>query len=252
MGSSELSRRRRQMGEALAGWSGVPGAEHSVGAGSWTFLSTLPSADVNFALVHGSDPKDLHVVVDRINEVSVPAMVFLTGDGLALAESLGAGWSHVGSMPFMIADVAATPQQLDPRVRRATTEDRSAVVGLMADAFGMPVEAIEPIVDASLVGPEGGMIVWLLEHEGQAVSTVVSGRAGDAITLWCMATPERFARRGFARALLASTMARATSDGAQVGLLGATPAGKPLYDATGWSTLEDWEIFATGDSAQFH
>lgn len=36
-----------------------------------------------------------------------------------------------------------------------------------------------------------------------------------------------------------------------VGLLGPTPARTPLYDATGWSTLEDWEIYANDHSAQF-
>jgi GNAT superfamily N-acetyltransferase len=168
------------------------------------------------------------------------------------AKDLDAGWSHAGSMPFMICEVAGTPQKPDPRVRRGTAEDMTAVVGLMADAFGLSPEVIGPIVEVSLAGQDGAMAAWLLEDEGQAVSTVVSGRVGDAITLWCMATPERFARRGYARALLASTMARAASEGVRVGLLGATPAGKPLYDATGWSTLEDWEIFMNGDSAQFH
>lgn len=38
---------------------------------------------------------------------------------------------------------------------------------------------------------------------------------------------------------------------AVVGLLGPTPARTPLYDTTGWSTLEDWEIYANDDSAQF-
>jgi hypothetical protein len=47
-------------------------------------------------------------------------------------------------------------------------------------------------------------------------------------------------------------MASAAADGVRVGLLGATPAGKPLYDATGWTTLEDWQIFTNRESAQFH
>jgi GNAT superfamily N-acetyltransferase len=252
MGTDDLAHRRRQMGEALAGWAAVPGAEHAVSDVSWTYLSNLPSADVNMALVHGGDPDDLQAVVDRIDEAAVPAMVFFSGDGLARAQDLDAGWSHAGSMPFMICEVAGTPQKPDPRVRRGTAEDMAAVVGLMADAFGLSPEVIGPIVEVSLAGQDGAMAAWLLEDEGQAVSTVVSGRVGDAITLWCMATPERFARRGYARALLASTMARAASEGVRVGLLGATPAGKPLYDATGWSTLEDWEIFMNGDSAQFH
>jgi len=83
------------------------------------------------------------------------------------------------------------------------------------------------------------------------VCALMTSRVGDAFTLWCMSTPERFGRHGFGRALLADTMARAASDGVKVGLLGATPAGKPLYDATGWTTLETWEIYTNGESAQF-
>ena len=40
--------------------------------------------------------------------------------------------------------------------------------------------------------------------------------------------------------------------GCTVGLLGATPAGQPLYESTGWTTLEPWDIYVNGDSAQFH
>ena len=47
-------------------------------------------------------------------------------------------------------------------------------------------------------------------------------------------------------------MARAAADGVSVGLLGATPAGKPLYDATDWTTMQDWQIYTTSESAQFH
>jgi hypothetical protein len=40
--------------------------------------------------------------------------------------------------------------------------------------------------------------------------------------------------------------------GVRVGLLGATPAGKRLHDATGWSTIEDWQICTNSGSAQVH
>jgi len=248
----EVAGRRRHMGEALAGWSSVSGCVHSVDAGSWVYLSGLPSPDVNMALVDGSDRSVLEDVVDRVDSVGAPTLVFFAGDGLPLARTMGDGWSHAGAAPFMTTTIASAPQLLDSRVRRATAEDRSAVVGLWTDAFGIPVEAIAPIFDAMLADPHDPMSAWLLEHDGEAVSTVTTGRVGDAVTLWCMATPERFGRRGYARALLADTMARAASDGAEVGLLGATPAGKPLYDATGWTTLEDWEIYTNGDSAQYH
>jgi GNAT superfamily N-acetyltransferase len=67
-----------------------------------------------------------------------------------------------------------------------------------------------------------------------------------------MATPQRFARRGYGRAILADVLLRAKLEGASIGLLGATPAGKALYDSTGWTTLEDWRMFLTPDAASAH
>ena len=252
MGDVDIAERRRQMGKALREWACTPRMIHSVQDGSWTFLSGLPSADVNMALVHGGDPEELVGVIGAIDTIAAPALLMFAGDGLALAGRAGAGWAHVGVMPFMAADVASTPQQLDDRIRRAGREDADAIVMLWADAFGLAPDIAAPIVEATLGYVGTDMSAWLLEVDGQPMSTVTTSRVDDVVTIWCMATPERFARRGYGRALLADAMARAASAGVQVGLLGATPAGRPLYDATGWKTLEDWQIYTNGDSAQFH
>ena len=247
-----VAHRRRQMGEALHGWASSPGAVHKVSGGSWMFLSGLPSPDVNMALVHGGDPGEFDQVMATIADVAAPALLMFTGDGLPMAQRAPSGWAQVGVMPFMIADVASTPQRPDDRVRRATADDRDALLGLWTDAFGMLPENAAPIAEATVRDPASGIGAWLLEQDGVAVSTVTTATVGDAITVWSMATPARYTRRGYARALLADAMARASADGVSVALLGATPAGKPLYDASGWSTLEEWEIYTNSDSAQFH
>jgi hypothetical protein len=43
----------------------------------------------------------------------------------------------------------------------------------------------------------------------------------------------------------------AYDDGATLGLLGATPAGLPLYEATGWRTEETWDLYTDAVSEQF-
>ena len=53
------------------------------------------------------------------------------------------------------------------------------------------------------------------------------------------------------RALLADVLRRGKLEGASIGLLGATPAGKPLYDATGWTTLEGWRLFLSSERRQW-
>jgi GNAT superfamily N-acetyltransferase len=252
METVDIAERRQQMGRATAGWAAIPGAVHWVRNTSWLYLSGLPSADANLALVHGDVLQDLADATDAIKTKDVPALLMLAADGIALAETLGPEWSNVGTAPFMVAHVESTPQASDNRVRRASAADTDVVAQLWAEGFGLPFDVCAPMVQA-IASPSGDdMTAWVLENDGAGVSSVTTCRVDDAMTIWSMVTPQQYGRQGFGRALLADAMARASSDGIQMGLLLATPAGKPLYDATGWTTLEEWQIYANSTSAQFH
>jgi GNAT superfamily N-acetyltransferase len=91
----------------------------------------------------------------------------------------------------------------------------------------------------------------VLEEEGTPVATVTVCRAEEIASLRCMGTPERYGRRGYGRALLACVLQLAYDDGATLGLLGATPAGLPLYEATGWHTEETWDLYTDAVAEQF-
>ena len=234
--------RRSQMGRSLGEWASEPQMRHQVGPGFWMFLSGAPSLDVNPVLVHDDDPDALDRVLAAVAELDCPALLWLAGSGRTLAERAGDGWSSVGSTPFMAIDLQAGQQPRDPRVRRASGADRAAVDGLVGDAFQLPPE-VATIATAMLSDPDAALHVWLLEDGDIAVSTVMTCRVDDAVTVWCMATASSAARRGYGRALLGEALARAADDGARVGLLAASDAGKPLYDATGWQKLEDWDAY---------
>lgn len=94
--------------------------------------------------------------------------------------------------------------------------------------------------DGYRVTPDHSGVLRDNESRGRCGHTVVHGHA-QAIRSTRFRTST--ARRAMARAAWARVA---------VGLLGPTPARMPLYDATGWSTLEDWEIYANDHSAQFH
>jgi len=247
-----LARRRTQMGDSIRGWGVIPGAVSEVSDRHWLLLSGAPSADFNIALVQTPDPAVLDHVVARVQQIGAPALVCLTGD--ARDDAMPEGWQPVGTMPFMAADLEQVPLATDPRVRLAGPDDVDVTTRLLADAYGMPEEiarlAVEPVVTGASKAGRSDMRFWLVE-DGTPVSAVLDARSGDAVTLWCMSTPQRFARRGYARALLAHVLHVARAEGAAIGLLGATPAGKPLYDATGWRTLEQWRLFVRGESVQF-
>jgi N-acetylglutamate synthase-like GNAT family acetyltransferase len=218
------------------------------GGGYWIALSGVPSPDVNTSLVSSGGMGVVARVLEQVTEAGVPSLFMLAGE--CQSAELAAPWQQVGEMPFMASDLDAGNLGADPRVRQAGAQDLDIVCALMGDAFGLAVELIVDIT-AGVLRDEGPTKILVLEEEGAAVSAVLTSLVDDAVTVWCMSTPERFARRGYGRAILADCLLRAKSGGARVGLLGATPAGKPLYDATGWITLEHWRLFASVESVQF-
>jgi GNAT superfamily N-acetyltransferase len=248
--TGDVARWRTLMGAGIGPWVDHPGMVHRVEPTSWLSLSGLPSPDVNMALVHDDDPGVLADAVRRIDEMRAPALVLLAGEGRSRAGDLAEPWMAVGEMPMMSIDLDAAVRRPDGRVRRAGRDDREAVVGLLAEAFQMT-----PDVLSICVGPldrqSEVMGIWLLEDDGEPVSTVTTARVDEVVSIWCMATPERLARRGYGSAILAAVLDHHHAEGARTGLLGATPAGQPLYEATGWQHVEQWQIFTNAESAQF-
>jgi GNAT superfamily N-acetyltransferase len=248
---AELARRRTMMGTGAQGWITSETMFGSVGERSWSILSGSPAPDMNLVLIHADDPELLVEPLRQLELRACPSILMLAGAGRALADQLPAGFQPVGGMPVMSVDLSSTPLASDPGVRRAGREDADTVTDLIADAYGMDREVAALASAPLLAESSGAMSIWLLEARGEAVSTVTTCRVEDTVSLWCMATPERHARRGHGRTLLASVLDTAYQEGAVLGLLGATPAGLPLYEATGWQTHETWDLFTDATSAQF-
>jgi GNAT superfamily N-acetyltransferase len=211
-------------------------------------LTGAPSADANLALVHDGDAQTFANAKQAVEAAGYPTLFMLAG--ASKGNELGSGWQRAGAMPLMSSTLSDEHLRADPRVRRAGESDFDTVVELLGDAYGMPRDVAEVCVRV-LRAEQDEMHVWLLMDGEQAVSAVMTAIVDDAVCVWCMGTPARFARLGHGRALLADVLLRAKHAGASVGLLGATPAGRPLYEATGWHTLEDWELFVNAESAQF-
>jgi GNAT superfamily N-acetyltransferase len=243
-----MTRNRRLMGEAVRPWCDAPGRVVEVDDAHWLAMTGVPSPDINMALLWSGEQQVLDEAVATFADHQVPALVMLVGDAVGL--TVPEGWDAVGSMPMMSVDLAATPLVPDPRVRPATAEDRDAVDAILVEAYGMSPEVVAVATEV-LVTPSDRMRIWLLEDDGVPVSTVTSCRVEDSVSIWCMGTPERHGRKGYGRALLAAVLVAAKEGGATFGLLGATPAGLPLYEATGWTVVEDWQLHTNAVSAQF-
>ncbi len=247
MDEPERSVRRVQMGRSvqpLVAAAG-PGASGGVEDGYWYFLSGAPSPDANIVLVLEPEALGPALGVTRASELSVMVMVAPSAAGAAP----GDGWTHVGSMPLMAADLGAIPLAVDARVRTAGAGDRGDLGAILAEAYDMD-RSVADRFTAVAGGAVPGLHFWLLEEGSEARSVVLSSIVGDAVCIWCMGTPKRFGRRGFGRSLLGHVLLEATRAGATTGLLGATPEGRPLYESTGWSVVEPWELFLDSPSVQ--
>ncbi len=238
------------MGRGCQPWvvHGGPHATGEVAGGAWWMLTGAPSPDANMALVHDGDARTLATTRQAVEAAGYPTLFMLAGRSKDI--ELDGGWQHVGAMPLMSSALNDEHLRSDRRVRQADESDFETVVELLADAYGMTHEVAE-VCALVLRVEQDTMCVWLLVEREQAVSTVMTTHVDDAVCVWCMGTPERFARRGYGRALLGDVLRRAKNAGASTGLLGATPPGKPLYEATGWHALEEWELFVNAESAQF-
>jgi Acetyltransferase (GNAT) domain len=250
MDEAELSLRRSQMGQSVQPWVLASGSQAvgGLGTGHWLMLSGAPSPDVNVALVYDGDPETLANTRHRVETAGYPTLFMLAGP--SKATELGSGWQHAGAMPFMLSSLTSEHLHFDTRVRQADAGDFDTVGEIMAEAYGMTREVADVVPNVLRVDQDA-IRIWLLFDNGQPVSTVLTAIVDDAVCVWCMGTPARFGRQGYGRSLLADVLLRAKGEGASIGLLGATAAGKPLYEATGWSTLEEWQLFLNAESVQF-
>ena len=251
MDADEVSLRRNQMGHA-AGLMlrGGPTPFIEAGEGYWLAQSGLPSVDMNMALVSSGGPEELATVLALVEQSEIPTLFMVADSGPS--EDLEAPWQFVGEMPFMASSLDSEHLRADARVREAGPDDAGIVFEVMGEAFGIDSDLFSQGISSVLAEGSDESKVWLLFDDGVCVTAVLTLLIGDAVTVWCMSTPARFGRRGYGRAVLSHALLSARSEGAVIGLLGATPAGKPLYDRTGWSTLESWRMFASAPSAQFH
>lgn len=212
--------------------------------GAWVAVSAGSTPDSNLGLVY-DDRADLLAQVSGALG-GIPGLLMLAGAGRALADRVGPEWHAAGTMPMMTRDLTGANPDRDPRVRVASDLDAAAVITVGADAFAIPPADMALMVEPSL-SPDTAMTTWLLAHDGEVVSCVMSCVLGPIVAIYSMATPAAHARRGFGGALLDTVLAAAIDDGAEIGVLGATPAGEPLYRAKGWHSVEDWQLFVNVD-----
>ena len=131
--------------------------------------------------------------------------------------------------------------------------ETDAAIGVIAEAF-----SLDPAMCRRSLGAMAGNPIttfWIGERAGEVVGAAMTLVTGGIVGIYCMATPERLQHQGIGRAVLTAAMAhhaaRGSSESPVRFLLGATPAGRHLYDEVGFEVVASPEALAFGVSTQF-
>ncbi len=244
----------RQAGVILG--AHVDGGELRLRGRAVLFVSGGPAADFNLAMIDAG-PEDEGLLVefaDRLDELGLPALFMLSA---ACAGRLGATARakrlvEAGTAPLMsLTEQVAEPPAGAYTVERVTDlRQLGAVTDLTAAAFALDREWVSRTFCSPNFLHAPGISFFLASRNGEPHSSVCTTGQGT-VGIWSMATPPELQRRGAGKAALLGAIAHHLRQGAEAFYLIATPAGKPLYDAVGFRTVEEFPIWVSGDTDQF-
>jgi GNAT superfamily N-acetyltransferase len=246
---------RSSLGRQLKPWTTL--GEMGAGDNWWSIVSGAQSADANMSLIFDASAESLDSALEVVSRVGVPSLALLAGLGLAHAARLPErGFALAGTMPLMAIslDVAQPRSALSTGLefRKAyVKQDTDSIISLLHESFEMPPEACAFVVSPE-IAESPGIYFWLLLDQGQPVCTVTTTTEEGILGIWSMATPPRAQRKGYGQTLLSQVMQEHVQHGERVGVLGASPAGEPLYRRIGFEVVEYWQVFVSGVSSQVH
>jgi hypothetical protein len=183
---------------------------------------------MNMALVSSGGKLEVDRVLALVATSEIPTLFMLAGSGHS--QELEAPWQFAGEIPFKASSLSSDHLRADGRVREAGPDDAGIVCELL-EAYGIEGDLFAQAISAVFIEGSHESKVWLLVDDGVWVSAVLTKLVDAVVSVLCMATPERFGRRGYGRAVLAHALLSAKSEGAVMGLWAQPLRGSPCMTA---------------------
>jgi GNAT superfamily N-acetyltransferase len=226
----------------------APGIELHMTRNCVLGLTDEPLADHN-RLTLGADPDAEGLLVQsvaRAKERGVPLTAVVSPRVAASLAQLATqlGFTAVGSALLMVLrpDVPVQPSR-PVRIVRALGPELVGIAGdLIAAAFDEPRDVVARCIEVSITETAGveTYIAWGDEGPTCTVSVTPTGNTGG-ISL--MATPPQHQRKGMGRALLSQVIVDYRRRGVKRFHLGATAAGRALYESLGFELVADLPVW---------
>ncbi len=241
----------------IAMYGSGPGFASRSTPGSAMILSGEPVADLNYLIASSAEPAaadGFSSLVRHADEAGLPfcAIVAASAAGELASVCESHGLVHATRWPMMVCPGASADAQPAEgvAVRRLDREaDVAAMSRVLADAFGMDAGSIARALPFGLYDSPS-LATYVAERDGEMLSSVTVTRHGNVVGVWAMGTSAAAQGQGIGRALLSTAMATERSAGAEAFFLGATPAGRPLYEKLGYRTVFSAEVWVRGETNQ--
>ncbi len=229
-------------------------ADHEPG-GAFSWIGDIPTASVgkpiplfnqSFVLQQPS-VEELRRATRWMAERNVPFWVTvpaLLADAVAeIADAVGlepsgddtpgmALMSLTGLSKMSAADVEIVP------VTEAGQLD--AVATVISDAFGEPLEAARPASEML----EDRRVSWFVGHlDGEPAACGQLLRTGDVAGVYTIGVCDRYRRRGLGDAISRAVLTAGRDQGCEIGVLQASPMGRPVYERMGFETVTRYHHF---------
>ncbi|WP_374579151.1 GNAT family N-acetyltransferase [Phenylobacterium sp.] len=226
----------------------APGIELHVTRNCVLGLTDEPLADFN-RLTLGADPDAEGFLVRSVARAKergrplVATMSPLAAEALSPAATK-LGLAQVGTAPLMVLrpDVPVRPSR-PTKVVRALGPNLARVAGdLIAAAFDEPRDVIARCIDVCIT-PTAGVETYVAWSDGTPMCTVSVTPTGETAAISLMATPPEHQRKGMGRALLSHVIDDYRRRGVTRFHLGATEAGRPLYESLGFELVADLPVW---------
>jgi hypothetical protein len=218
-----------------------PHAKIAQGDGWRICSSDSQFAMLNNALLYTSRKEALAELLATIEANKAPAGIRLAGPAVVHTTALvELGYTNHGGAPFMLwsADTSVDTFTLraDLSIRRLVPTDSDVMNQIYADVYAMTPEMIADFKPFQFATEQD--YTWGLFKDGEMVSLVTAVVFNDTVGIWNMGTPTIHQKNGYGSQLLKWVMKTHTEMGAKNFFLFSSPAGKFLYDKSGWITLD--------------
>jgi GNAT superfamily N-acetyltransferase len=226
-------------------------------AGVWKMICGEPVADLNYIMVERDDAAAIDALQSMVADLvgrDLPFCCMLApGTETVLGSSCeSAGLTYAVDWPLMVcpAEAVEAHTRADVEIAAVRTDaDAGELARLLAGAFHMPEDAVRRTLPHTVTDVPG-LDVFLARVEDGAASTVTVTRHDHVAGIWAMGTPPELQGKGVGKVLLSQVMTRYRDAGVEAFFLGATPAGRPLYEKLGYREVARAQVWVRGETHQ--